>query len=293
MIETIKSIDAVALPRGRKLDISGAPLVMAVVNCTTDSFYGGSHNASTEMAVERALQAEADGAAIIDLGAESTRPGAQYVSEDEEIRRLIPVIEGFRKKSSLPVSIDTRKLLVARLSLDAGADIINDISALEDAPEIGKLCADRGTALLLMHKKGAPENMQDEPFYKDVVKEVVGYLAAAAKKAEADGIPPSRVILDPGIGFGKRTGDNLDLIAHFGELVALGYPTVMALSRKSFIGEITGRAVEERLAGTIAANAYSLLKGAHIIRVHDTREAVDLVTIFQAIKSRDKVASSK
>jgi dihydropteroate synthase len=280
----IKTID---LPHGRKLDLSGAPLVMAVVNCTTDSFYAGSHNASAGEAVARALQAEADGAAIVDFGAESTRPGAEYVDEAEEVRRLIPVIENFRKKSALPVSVDTRKIEVARLALEAGADIINDISALEDAPEIGKLCAQRGAAVLLMHKKGVPENMQDGPFYSDVVREVVEYLAGAAKKAESYGLESGRIILDPGIGFGKRLEDNLDLIAHFDRLAALGYPTLMALSRKTFIGEITGRPTPERLAGTIAANAYSLWKGANIIRVHDVSEAVDLVKIFHSIRKRD------
>jgi dihydropteroate synthase len=271
---------------GRKLDFTQAPLVMAIVNCTEDSFYAGSHNASAAAAVDRALAAERDGAAIIDFGAESTRPGAEYIGEAEEIARLIPVIEQFRKRSNLPVSIDTRKLEVARLSLDAGADIINDISALEDSPEIGKLCAGRGAGILLMHKKGVPGNMQDKPFYTDVVTEVSEYLAAAAKRAEAAGIPPQRIILDPGIGFGKRCEDNLDLIAHFDTLAALGYPVIMALSRKTFIGEITGRAVQDRLAGTMAANAYSLSKGASLIRVHDVPDAVDLVKVFYAIKSR-------
>jgi dihydropteroate synthase len=274
------------LPGGRELDFACAPLVMAIVNCTEDSFYPGSHNASAVAAVDRALAAERVGAAIIDFGAESTRPGAEYVGEAEEVARLIPVIEGFRKRSNLPVSIDTRKLEAARLSLDAGADIINDISALEDSPEIGKLCAERGAGMLLMHKKGVPGNMQDKPFYTDVVKEVSEYLAAAAKRAEAAGIPARRIILDPGIGFGKRCEDNLDLISHFDTLAALGYPVIMALSRKAFIGKIIGREVTDRLAGTMAANAYSLFKGANIIRVHDVPEAVDLVKIFYAIRSR-------
>jgi dihydropteroate synthase len=274
------------LPSGR-LDLSGAPLVMAVVNCTEDSFYSGSHNKSAEQAVARALKACKDGAEIIDFGAESTRPGASYISEEEEIRRLIPVIEEFRKHSSIPVSVDTRKFEVARLSIEAGADIINDISALEDSPKIGPLCAQKGTGVILMHKKGVPSDMQDKPFYTDVISEVRDYLGAAAKRAEADGIESQRIILDPGIGFGKRTNDNLDLIANFDKIVGLGYPSLMALSRKTFIGDVTGRKVEDRLVGTVVSDFYSLFKGAHIIRVHDVEEAVDSVKMFYALKSRE------
>jgi dihydropteroate synthase len=282
-------ITTLSLPHGRKLDLTGVPLVMAIINCTTDSFYSGSHNASVEEAVARALLAEAQGAAIIDFGAESTRPGAEYVSADEEIRRLLPVIEGFRQKSTLPVSIDTRKVETARRVLDAGADIINDVSALEDAPEIGPLCAERGAAILLMHKQGDPGTMQQDPRYDDVVKEVYGYLARRARHAESVGIPRDRIILDPGIGFGKNLEHNLDLMAHFDQLVALGYPTIMALSRKASIGKILdGRPTDGRLAGTIAADAYALSKGAHIIRVHDVQEAVDQCRVFHAIREREK-----
>jgi dihydropteroate synthase len=279
-------METMDLPNGRTLDFSRAPLVMAIVNCTEDSFYAGSRNASAEAAVECALAAERAGAAIVDFGAESTRPGAAYVAVDEELSRLLPVVEGFRKRSRLPVSIDTRKFAVARRALEAGADIINDVSALEDSPEIGALCAERGASLVLMHKKGVPQDMQDKPYYDDVVAEVVAYLAAAAERAQTAGIPARRIILDPGIGFGKRLQDNLDLLAHFDKLVALGYPTLMALSRKAFIGKITGRDTDARLAGTMAANAYALFKGAHIIRAHDVGEAVDLANVFYAIRGR-------
>ncbi|MDR2864598.1 MAG: dihydropteroate synthase [Spirochaetaceae bacterium] len=280
----LKTMD---LPCGRELDFLHIPLVMAIVNCTEDSFYPESHNASAEEACERALRAEKDGAAIIDFGAESTRPGANYISEEEEIKRLIPALKLFRKNSNLPVSIDTRKYKVARYALDAGADIINDISALEDAPEIGSLCAEYGAGIVLMHKKGVPGNMQDKPSYRNVIQEITHYLTQAAKKAEADGIPPHRIILDPGIGFGKRQEDNLDLIAHFDSFVELGYPSLIALSRKSVIGEIIGRPVKERLAGTLSAEGYALCKGAHIIRAHDIPETVDFAKIFYALKNRE------
>ncbi|MDR2468664.1 MAG: dihydropteroate synthase [Spirochaetaceae bacterium] len=278
--------EKIELPSGTTLDFSGPALVMAVINCTEDSFYSGSRNPTTKAALDRAFLAEENGAAIIDLGAESTRPGAAYIDADEEKRRLIPVIEGFRARSRLPVSVDTRKLEVACCALDAGADIINDISALEDSPGIATLCAERKAGLILMHKKGIPSTMQDKPFYDDVVAEVSNYLLAAAQQAEKAGVPREKIILDPGIGFGKRTEDNLDLIARFDAITALGYFTLMALSRKRFIGEITGRTTEDRLAGTITANAFALLKGAHMIRVHDTAEAVDLVKLFFALSRR-------
>ncbi|MDR2509822.1 MAG: dihydropteroate synthase [Spirochaetaceae bacterium] len=285
---TLCSID---LPSGAVLEFSGAALVMAVINCTADSFYPESRAPDVREAVERALRAEDDGAAVIDIGAESSRPGARYIDEDEEKRRLLPVIEQFRKRSKCAVSIDTRKYEVARLALEAGADIINDISALEDSPEIAALCARHNAGLILMHKKGIPCDMQDRPYYDDVVAEVSAYLKAAALRAEAAGVSAHRIILDPGIGFGKRTEDNLDLIAHFEEISAMGYPALMALSRKSFLGALTGREVDQRLAGTIAANAFSLEKGACFIRVHDVREAVDLVKLHAALRSRLKNAA--
>jgi dihydropteroate synthase len=282
----VAKIKKISLPSGAQLDFSGPALVMAVINCTEDSFYEGSHNSSAEEAIDRALRAEEDGATIIDFGAESTRPGARYINAEEELRRLIPVIEGFRKKSKLPVSVDTRKIEVARSVLNAGADIINDISALEDSPEIAPLCAEKQAALILMHKKGVPDTMQEAPYYDYVVAEVCDYLGAAAKRALNAGVEAQRIILDPGIGFGKRTEDNLDLIAHFDAIAALGYYSLMALSRKSFIGDITGEPVSDRLAGTIASNAWALGKGANIIRVHDVREARDLVQLYHAFSSR-------
>jgi dihydropteroate synthase len=277
---------AIPLPNGAVLDFSGPALVMAIVNCTDDSFYPQSRNRTAEAAVERALQAAADGAAIIDFGGESTRPGSAYVEEDEELRRLIPVISAFRRESALPISVDTRKAAVAQAALDAGADIINDISALEDDPRMAAVCAQGNAAVVLMHKKGLPQTMQDKPLYADAPKEVFSYLFEAAARAEAGGIPRSRIILDPGIGFGKRLGDNLDLINRLAEICGQGYPVLIGLSRKTFVGEITGRSVADRLAGTLAANAASLAAGAEILRVHDVRETVDLVKVYHSIVSR-------
>lgn len=278
----------VRLPSGAALDFSSRPLVMGIVNCTGDSFFPGSRNPSAEEAVERALQEAEAGADIIDFGGESTRPGSAYVSAEEEIRRLIPVIRAFRRQCPAPVSVDTRKLPVARAVLDAGADIINDVSALEDDPGIGPLCAERGAPVVLMHKKGVPTDMQDQPFYEDVVGEVGAYLAEAANRALGFGIPREHIILDPGIGFGKRRDDNLDLMARLGTIRSLGYRVLMGLSRKGIIGDLTGREVSLRLAGTVAANAVCLMMGADIIRVHDVAEAVDLVKVFAGITNRMK-----
>jgi dihydropteroate synthase len=259
-----------------------AALVMAIVNCNGDSFFAPSR-ALAEKAVDKSLLAEADGADIIDLGGESTRPGAAYVSEAEELERVLPVVEGIRRRSPVPLSIDTRKAAVAKAALEAGANIINDISALEDDPAMGSVCAARNAAVILMHKKGVPGTMQDAPFYADVAAEVAAYLRLAAQRAMDAGIAGNSIILDPGIGFGKRLQDNTALIRELAKIRALGYPVLMALSRKTFIGEITGRPASERLAGTLAANALSIQNGAHIIRTHDVKETVDLVKIIYAI----------
>jgi dihydropteroate synthase len=277
---------SVSLPSGANLDFRGRSLVMAIVNCTDDSFYPASRNHSADEALKRALKAEEDGADIIDFGGESTRPGAMYVSAEEELNRLVPVIRAFRKHSNLPVSVDTRKASVAKAVLDAGADIINDVSALEDDADMGHLCAERGAVVVLMHKKGNSLTMQNEPYYTDVVNEVFSYLMETAAKARNMGIPEQRIIIDPGIGFGKRLEDNLDLLAHLEDFSSSVYPVLMGLSRKRFIGEVTGRESEDRLAGTLAGNALSLFGKAHILRVHDVPETVDLVKMFYAVSCR-------
>jgi dihydropteroate synthase len=270
---------------GASLDLSGG-VVMGIVNCNEDSFYPPSR-ALGEAAVERALRLVSEGAGIIDLGAESSRPGASYISADEELERLVPVVEGIRKRSAVPISVDTRKGVVARAVLDAGADIINDISALEDDPDMGRICAERKAAVVLMHKKGVPRDMQDDPRYGDPAAEVENYLVEAAARAEAQGICGDRIVLDPGIGFGKSPEDNVRILNRLAEICSRGYPVLVGLSRKTFIGELTGRTAEERLAGTLGASAFCFMRGASIFRVHDVRETADMVKVlFSLAKGR-------
>ena len=259
------------LPSGAILRLK-QPLVMSIINCTPDSFYSKSRSMSSEEAAQRALKAESEGAGIIDFGAESTRPGAIAVDEKEEIKRLIPALRCFRRQSSLAVSVDTRKAAVARAALDEGADIVNDVSALCD-PAMLPLCALHKAALVLMHNQ-TPVNSGD----------VWTFLLGAAEKAINRGIEKNKIILDPGFGFGKSTADNLVLLNDLEMISIQDYPLLVGLSRKRFIGEISGRDIEGRLSGTIAANAFALIGGADIIRVHDTAEAVDLVKLLDAIR---------
>ncbi|MDR1318739.1 MAG: dihydropteroate synthase [Treponema sp.] len=278
---------AMELASGAILDFSGPPLVMGIVNCNGDSFFPPSRARAGD-AVEKALAAVRDGAKIIDLGAESTRPGAAYISAEEELERLIPVIEGFRARSDTALSVDTRKAAVARASLDAGADIINDISALEDDPEMASAGAEKKAAVVLMHKRGDPATMQKNPFYADPASEVRDYLFEAASRAEAAGIERGKIILDPGIGFGKRLEDNLAILRRLAEICSGDYPVLVGLSRKGFVGALTGRAVEGRLAGTLAAEAFSVFLGAAIIRVHDVAETVDMVKVLFGLMGPSK-----
>jgi len=285
----------IMLPSGAYLDFSGPALVMAIVNCNNDSFYAPSR-ALGEKALEKALAAERDGAAIIDFGAESSRPHSSYIGCEEELEALVPVVHAFRERSSLPVSVDTRKAVVARAALEAGADIINDISALSDDPELAGVCAASGAAVVLMHKKGDPLTMQEAPHYDDLFGELDGFFAGAAEKALAAGIPGDKLIFDPGIGFGKTTEHNLEIlrrISCFSSLPLLAkicgtdYPVLVGVSRKSFIGEITGRTdAAERLNGTLAANGAAIMGGADIIRVHDVKEHVDLAKMLFALRKR-------
>lgn len=276
----------ISLPDGRFLDLSGPALVMAIVNCNEDSFYAPSR-ALGDKAVEKALAAEADGASIIDFGAESSRPASLYISAEEELERLIPVIQAFRRRSSLPVSVDTRKAVVARSALDAGADIINDISALSDDAEMAAVCAGRGAAVALMHKKGIPLTMQEAPHYNDLAAELRSWFASAVERALAAGVSREKIILDPGIGFGKSFADNLEIIRRLAYYTRLAensgkdYPVLVGLSRKSFIGEITA----DGLSGTLAANAAAIMGGADIIRVHDVKEHTELAKVLFALRA--------
>jgi len=260
-----------------------APLVMGIINCTPDSFYERSRSEAVEDALNTARMMIREGAHILDIGGESSRPGSAYVAAEEELKRVVPVIEAIRKESDILISVDTRKAPVARAAVKAGADIINDISALADDPELGSFAAEKNLPVILMHMRGTPETMQDNPFYDDVVATVKSELLDAADRAIAAGIKRENIILDPGIGFGKRQKDNLDLLKGIKELKKAGYPLLIGLSRKRFIGNITGREAAGRMAGTLAANLYSAMEGAEILRVHDVPETVDTLKMIKAL----------
>ena len=258
--------------RWRELNPDGRVLIMGILNVTPDSFSDGGRFLSPDAAVKRALIMEKEGADIIDVGGESSRPGAEPVPVEEELRRVIPVLERLRGKLRIPISIDTTKAEVAEAALRAGASIVNDISALRFDPAMASVVAEFGAGLVLMHMLGTPKTMQQAPHYEDVVTEVRDFLAERAQYAQSQGIPREAIAVDPGIGFGKTVEHNLELLRRLPELVELGFPVLVGPSRKSFIGAILGLGVEERLEGTLAACAVAVVRGADILRVHDVRE---------------------
>lgn len=262
--------------RNRNITTELPAFVMGIVNATPDSFFDKSRGGADD-----ALRLVEEGSDILDIGGESTRPGSEYVSAEEEIRRVIPVIEAVRKVSDVPVSVDTRKFEVMKAAFDAGADILNDISALEDDERLAPFCAEAGIPVILMHKRGNPGTMQKNTVYDNIFDEVNEYLKKRVEFALDSGIAPEKIWLDPGIGFGKDVAGNFELIRRCGELCSGKYPVLMALSRKTCIGEVTGRAVQDRLYGTLAANLLSVQKGASIIRVHDVAAAVDSMKILK------------
>jgi dihydropteroate synthase len=276
----------ISLAGGREIRTGLDAFVMGILNATPDSFWEKSRSSTLADGVSRALSLVADGADVIDIGGESTRPGSAYVGEEEEISRVIPLVRAIRKECGVPISVDTRKAAVMRAAIDEGADICNDISALEDDGELAPLIASAGIPVILMHKQGVPVSMQDSPSYADPVREVADYLFARARFAESTGIARGKIILDPGIGFGKRYEDNCALIDGLAEIVRGGYPVLMALSRKSCVGRMTGRETADRLAGTLAANLVAVRNGASFLRVHDVRETVDMLSVLQEIKLR-------
>ncbi len=251
--------------------------------CDARFFLGRQPLPGVREAVERALGMEEDGADIIDIGGESSRPGAEYVSAEEETARILPVIAGIRKHSRVAISVDTRKKAVMKAALEAGADMLNDISALEDDPALGPFAAESRIPVMLMHKRGRPATMQLDTAYGDPVAEVRGYLEQRAERAAAYGIARNKIILDPGIGFGKDLAANTALVRSCSALAASGYPILMALSRKTCIGEITGRGAADRMAGTLAACMMSVLYGASILRVHDTAGTADMLAVLSAL----------
>jgi dihydropteroate synthase len=256
--------------------------LMGVVNVTPDSFSDGGLYLDPEAAIAHGKELARDGAAILDVGGESTRPGAEPVGAEEELRRVAPVIEALAAAGNV-VSIDTSKRVVAEAALGAGAAIVNDVTALRGDPGMAALCAERGATVVLMHMRGEPPTMQDEPVYDDVVVEVREFLEGHLEAALAAGIAEERVWLDPGIGFGKTAAHNFELLARLPELAALGRPLVVGTSRKSFIGRIDGSAAGERLGGTIASSLLAAAAGAEVLRVHDVAEMAQALGLAAAV----------
>jgi dihydropteroate synthase len=258
---------------------------MGIVNVTPDSFSDGGLFLDANAAIVHGRDLVEEGAAILDIGGESTRPGSAPVGVDEELRRVVPVIEGLAGTGAR-ISIDTTKAAVARRALAAGADVVNDVSALRFDPELAAVTAEAGATCVLMHMLGEPRTMQDDPRYDDVVSDVKAFLEERLAFAVGEGIAEQRVWLDPGIGFGKTADHNLELIDRLDEIVAIGRPVVFGASRKSFLGKLTGRLVDERLAGTIAVNIIAYERGARVFRVHDVAPAVDGLKVAAATVRR-------
>ena len=271
--------------KGHIIETDLPAFIMGIVNTTPDSFYEPSRSTSLEKSLIRALALEAEGADIIDIGGESTRPGASYISEEEELERVIPLIEAVRGRSTVAISVDTRKAAVMKAAFKAGATLCNDISALIDDPALGTLIAEEAGAVVLMHKRGTPPTMQQNvPQYRNVVTEVRDYLEARVAHALNCGIAHERIIIDYGIGFGKTAEDNYRLIAASAYFTSLGYPLLVGLSRKSFIGYVTGEPPEKRLAGTLAATMYAVQQGASIVRAHDVAETRELLLVLKELQ---------
>jgi dihydropteroate synthase len=266
----------------RRLQAAARPLVMGIVNLTPDSFYPASRLPEADAAVTAALRLAAEGADLLDLGAASSRPGAEPVPPREEQRRLLPVLEALRARCDLPLTVDTCCAATAERALDAGADAINDITAGTADPDLLGLVARRGCGLVLMHMQGSPRTMQEDPRYEDVVAEVAAYLAARAVAAEEAGVLRERIVVDPGIGFGKKLAHNLALLAALPRLAG-GRPLLLGASRKSFIGQLTGAPVEERLAGSLAALTAGRAAGVALVRVHDVAASVQFLDTLAAI----------
>lgn len=261
--------------------------IMGILNVTPDSFYDGGKYSNVEKAIHRGLQLIEQGADILDIGGESTRPGALPVSLDEELKRVIPVIEGITKRVKIPISIDTYKAKVAEEAINVGASIINDISGLRFDPEMVSVAAKYNTPVILMHIKGHPKDMQKNPHYYALIPEIIEYLRTSIIIAKEAGIQEDKIILDPGIGFGKLPEHNLEIIGNLREFTSLGKPILIGVSRKSFIGKILNDAPPEgRLEGTAAAVAVSIINGANIVRVHDVDYISKIVKVVDAIKFR-------
>jgi dihydropteroate synthase len=265
-----------------RYDLSSRTHIMGILNVTPDSFSDGGSYSSPDDAVRQAARFQEEGADVLDIGGESSRPGADPVTVEEELRRVVPVIQRVRKELTIPISVDTMKSDVARAAVDAGATIVNDISAGVADPAMIPYVARAGVSYVAMHMKGTPRSMQEEPTYTDVTLEVTQFLIERALTARREGV--TQVMIDPGLGFGKTVEHNLRLIRELPVLVGTGYPVLVGPSRKSFIGQVLRLPVEERLEGTAAAVAACIFAGAHIVRVHDVRQMKRVATMCDALK---------
>lgn len=270
----------------RMLDLR-APVVMGVLNVTPDSFSDGGKFAHRDAALAQARRMAGEGAAIIDVGGESTRPGASPATLDEELSRVIPVIEALRAESTVFISVDTSKPEVMRAAVAAGADIINDVRSLAERGAVAA-AAETGAGVCLMHMLGEPRTMQDAPRYGDVVAEVGAFLAARIAACREAGIEPARLAIDPGFGFGKTAAHNLELLKQLGRFASLGVPLAVGLSRKSMLARLTGRAVDQRTAGSVALAAIAVLNGARIVRAHDVAATLDAVRVAAAVRKGEQ-----
>jgi len=268
----------------RNLELGRRTLIMGVLNVTPDSFSDGGLHFDTEAAVARAFEIEKQGADIIDIGAESTRPGSEGISAQEELWRLLPVLAKLQGKLKIPISVDTSKFEVADAAADAGAEILNDVTALRKDHRIAEVARKRKLPLILMHMRGEPRTMQKKPFARNVMRDVITGLRQAVALARRSGVPKSQIIIDPGFGFGKSYRQGYELLARLPELARLGFPVLAGTSRKSFIGQaLGGMPADERIWGTAATVAASILAGAHIVRVHDVAEMAQVAQVTDAI----------
>jgi dihydropteroate synthase len=276
----------------RTLVLGERTLVMGVLNVTPDSFSDGGLYFDADAATERALEIERAGADILDIGGESTRPGSEGVSAEEELARLLPVLERLRGRLKIPISLDTSKSVVADAAGEAGAEILNDVTALRADPKLAEIARRRKLPLILMHMRGEPRTMQKKPFARSVMRDVTAGLRRAVALARRCEVPESQIVLDPGIGFGKSTVQNYELLARLPELARLGFPLMIGTSRKGFIGKtVGGIPAAERVWGTAASVTASILAGAHIVRVHDVREMLQVTRVADAVLDPDSISA--
>jgi dihydropteroate synthase len=275
--------------RSRNLLLGERTLVMGILNITPDSFSDGGKYLDSQAAVAHALRLEQEGADILDIGGESTRPGATPITPEEELRRILPVIQVLHGRLRIPISVDTRKAGVAEAALDAGAEILNDVSGLRSDPRLGEVARQARAPLILMHMRGTPQTMQRGPFARDVIRDVMSGLRESVARARRAGLPKSQLLIDPGIGFGKKYEQNFEILARLSEFARLGCPIVIGTSRKAFLGKALAKVgdpaapTEDRLVGTAATVTVSILGGAHIVRLHDVAEMAGVVRTADAI----------